>query len=107
MTANLFPAEANFRDGLSQLVEVTLNNEDEDVRLAGIDTLTSLAKSGTFMQLHLINPILTAFSDIIRPYIKSELTNKSNKLSGDEYWIVRMHWIELLTILIRDRMPYD
>ena len=101
LIADLFTARNDFRDGVSQLVEIMVNDEDEDVCLAGFGSLTNLGtKSGMFMQLHLINPVLTAFSDIIQPFIESELKNKFDKLISNEQRPLRDTCNRLLSILL-------
>ena len=43
---------ADFLDGVFKLVEIAVEDENADVRLAGIRSLTSLTPNGTFILFH-------------------------------------------------------
>jgi hypothetical protein len=81
------------------------NDEDEDVRAAGVISLASLAQEGPPDRLYLeCDHIFISLSDNahVRDSIKSALPKTLDLAWKDSHRQVRLAWIEVLTVLARN-----
>jgi hypothetical protein len=94
------------QSSIPKLVEMVVNNDNEDVRTAGIKSLAALADDGVWNSAtFVIYPTYyICLLDNFRALIEAELPESLESVLKNSDWRVRAGWINILAILSKNCM---
>ncbi|KAF9457675.1 armadillo-type protein [Collybia nuda] len=95
--AQISDFQITIETGIPKLADLVIKDDDEDVRVAGMNSLVTLAQDEK----------LQATSPTLRGAIKTALPRGLDSALKDAHWRVRLTWIEALVALAHSRMFLD